>query len=492
MSESRAATVAGWWPWLGLPLAAAVLVTLGLSIDLLSGGDHWITGEAWFNVPGAVGFAIVAAGIWSTRPHPRGLGRLASLYTVVGLAAAAVLPAYGWARLDREGSLLAAWVSNWVWALGAAPLLALGLLLYPDGRLPGRAWWPAAAVGLLGTSSLVLAGALAPGPLDNHPAFTNPVGVGTPALWRVIGSGGFPLVMIAAVAGLLGLVLKFRRADRGGDVRGQIGGFALAGLLVVVAAVVPPSATTAQTTLALASGVALPAAVGHAVLRHRLLDQRQELATLHARVARLSESRREIVSEREEERAFLRRELHDGIGPSLAAIGLGLRQLEGDPEPQDTIRALADEVQRAVAEVRRICAGLRPAALNELGLAGALSESLAALDRFGPRVTIRIDPLGPLQPAIEVAAYRVVMEASTNAVRHARAQHVSVSVEQAAEGLVLRVEDDGHGLRPGLDRGVGIAAMRARVEELDGSFELTSDDTGTRVAAWLPVRGSDG
>ena len=148
MSTTRGATVAAWWPWLALPAVATGLVSAGLALGLTDPEGNWIKGEAWVNVPLAIGFSTVAAGIWSTRPHPVGVRRLAVLYTVVGLGAALVLPAHGWARSDVAGAGFAAWVSNWVWSLGAAPLLGIGLLLYPDGRLPGRRWWPAAAIGL--------------------------------------------------------------------------------------------------------------------------------------------------------------------------------------------------------------------------------------------------------------------------------------------------------------------------------------------------------
>ena len=156
MSISHGAAVAAWWPWLVLPAVATGLVSAGLVLAAVE--HHSIGAEAWVNVPLAVGFSTVAAGIWSTRPHTAGIRRLAVLYTVVGVASALVLPAHGWARADVPGADASAWLSNWVWALGAAPLLGLGLVLYPDGALPSRQWWPAPILGIAATATLACRG----------------------------------------------------------------------------------------------------------------------------------------------------------------------------------------------------------------------------------------------------------------------------------------------------------------------------------------------
>jgi signal transduction histidine kinase len=488
VSTTRAAAVAEWWPWLVLPAVATGLVSVGLTLGLTDPNGNWITGEAWVNIPLAIGFSTVAAGIWATRPHPVGVLRLGVLYTVTGLAAACVLPTFGLARLDIPGALAWAWVSNWVWTLGAAPLIGVGLVLYPDGRLPGRRWWPALALGIGGPAVMAIYMALTPGPLENHPEFDNPVGFGNRAVWEEVGGAGFLSLIAAAMVGLAALLVKYRRAPKGGDVRGQIRGFLIAAGLVVAVASLPTHEDATSTLLGVLFTAALPITVGVAVLRHRLLDQREGVEALQRKVGTLSESRRRLVDEREEERARLRRELHDGLGPSLAAIGLGLRQLEQHAEPDDeeSVRLMADEVQRAVAEVRRICDGLRPAALNELGLPGALAEAMEPLKRFGPSITLLVDKLPSLAPAVEVAAYRIVMEAATNAVRHANAQHIDVTVGYDG-GLVLQIGDDGTGLSAELRPGVGLRGMRERADEVGGWLTTTNGEAhGTRVRAWLP------
>jgi signal transduction histidine kinase len=484
----RAATVASWWPWLALPAVAASLITLGLSFDLTGDHERYITGETWFLVPASIGFTIVAAGIWSTRPHPPGVVRLGALYTLVGLSSAVAVPAYAWSHEHLAGTTAVAWFSSWVWALGPPPLMGLGILLYPDGNLPGRRWRAAAVLGVLAVVGIVLAGAFTPGPLDNQQSVVNPVGFGRKAFWHGVIGVSFPALLLATALGVASLVTRFVRAPRGGDVRGQIGGFVLAAIVLVVAASLPAGGGVTVTLLALTAGTALPATLGYAVLHRRLIDQRDEVVGLRRRVSSLSVSRRELVSEREDERAILRRELHDGLGPSLAAIGLGLRQLE-NAHDREAVHALADEVQRAVGEVRRISAGLGPAALDELGFATALRESLATLDRFGPVVRADVGPLAEVSRATQVAVLRIVMEAATNAVRHADATTVEVCVRQD-DGIALRVADDGRGIAVDAASGVGLTAMRTRAEELGGRLSVTSNGRGTTVEAWLPAESA--
>ena len=445
VSTSHGAAVAAWWPWLVLPAAATGLVSAGLVLAALE--HHSIGAEAWVNVPLAIGFSTVAAGMWSTRPHTIGIRRLAVLYTVVGVASSLVLPAHGWARAGVPGADAAAWLSNWVWALGAAPLLGLGLLLYPDGAVPSRRWWPAAILGVAAISTLAVAGALMPGSLEARPQMQNPFGLGETVVWEAISDVASALLLVAAALGLAALVVKFRRSEPESDVRGQIGGFCLAGGLVVVAASLPESDSAASTLLAITAGTILPVVVGMAVVRQRLLDQGSDLELLRGHLRRVSVSRRDIVTDREEERLRLRRELHDGLGPSLAAIGLGLRSLgpRASTDDADRVRALASEVERAVAEVRRICDGLRPAALNELGLNDALAAAVHPLQQVGPDIAVVVEDLPPLSPAVEVATYRIAMEATTNAVRHARAANIRVGIAYT-DGIAVTVADDGDGL----------------------------------------------
>ena len=200
----------------------------------------------------------------------------------------------------------------------------------------------------------------------------------------------------------------------------------------------------------------------------------------------LMRSRHELVSAREEERRRLRRDLHDGLGPSLATLALRLETAEDliatDPaQAAELVGGLADLARDEIAEVRRLVEGLRPPALDQLGLVSALRQraaqhELAAGD--GDVVwTVEADrDVEPLPAAVEVAAYRIVLEAVTNAVRHGGGRACTVTLRREDGHLRVRVQDDGQGLvvgspgwcRPVLDEGAGPGARRYVHHQLHG------------------------
>jgi signal transduction histidine kinase len=209
----------------------------------------------------------------------------------------------------------------------------------------------------------------------------------------------------------------------------------------------------------------------------------------------LSESRTRLVQAREEERRRLRRDLHDGVGPTLAGVALGLDLVAArmDEDPAAARSMLADlkgETAAAVDDVRRLVNDLRPPALDELGLVRALRQQTDRLALRSPGLQIRVDSdpvLPPLSAATEVAAYRIAVEAVTNSVRHAGAR--SCHVQVAADGaLRLEVVDDGSGIADGTPPGVGLAAMRERAAEVGGTCTVApAQGHGTRVLAVLPL-----
>jgi two-component system, NarL family, sensor kinase len=210
----------------------------------------------------------------------------------------------------------------------------------------------------------------------------------------------------------------------------------------------------------------------------------------------LDASRAGLVTAREEERRRIRRDLHDGLGPTLAGLTLGLdtarSRSAGQPELQDLLGKLKAETQRAVTDVRRIVYGLRPPALDELGLAGSLREEVGRLRLEAPALTVTLDAsdadLADLPAAVEVACYRIVTEALTNVARHAHATRCSVRI-RLDDGLAAEVSDDGVGLPEGWRTGVGIASMRERVTELGGELAIEpSLPHGTRITARLPAQ----
>lgn len=208
----------------------------------------------------------------------------------------------------------------------------------------------------------------------------------------------------------------------------------------------------------------------------------------------LQRSRERIVLAREEERRRLRRELHDGLGPTLAALALELdtaRELvDTDPRRVDaTLERAAARATETVGDVRRIVYDLRPPALDDLGLLAAIREQVDRLRAGGVQLSVCApDELAPLPAAVELAAYRIVSEALANVVRHSAAHACSVSIGCDGEMLTVEVSDDGCGVGPAVRSGVGLASMRERAAELSGTLEVEpAHGGGTRVTARLPV-----
>jgi two-component system NarL family sensor kinase len=203
--------------------------------------------------------------------------------------------------------------------------------------------------------------------------------------------------------------------------------------------------------------------------------------------AEVQHSREAIVTAREEERRRLRRELHDGLGSALAGIALTLQaaQNAGGPTGDGLVEGAREQTEAAVADVRRIVRGLRPPMLEDLGLAAALR---AHADRLAPLEVEIAVPAEPLPAAVELAVYRIVTEALTNAVRHAGARCCRVELRAGGDEAVLEVADDGAGLAPDATAGVGLRSMRERAAELGGRVELESaSGGGLMIRVLLPL-----
>jgi signal transduction histidine kinase len=153
------------------------------------------------------------------------------------------------------------------------------------------------------------------------------------------------------------------------------------------------------------------------------------------------------------------------------------------------LQELAGHTQAAIADIRRLVYALRPPALDDLGLVPALREQAANYSQHGLDLTIDApDQLPPLPAAVEVAAYRIVQEALTNVVRHARARACTVRLT-LNDALEVDVRDDGAGLPAGSRAGVGLTSMRERTSELGGTFQIEPvQGGGTRILARLPLR----
>ena len=213
----------------------------------------------------------------------------------------------------------------------------------------------------------------------------------------------------------------------------------------------------------------------------------------------LRRSRERVVTSREEERRQIRRELHDGLGPALAGISLGL-ETAGRVAERDAYAAarmlndLRGDAADCVDEVRRIVSDLHPPVLDDAGLLGALERQAELLtSRSDGRLEVSVDGdhIAELSSAVEVAAYRIATEAMTNTVRHAAASWCRVDLRHDG---VLRVviTDDGNGTPP-KTVGTGLASMRERAEELGGTCTATfRPGQGTKVVAVLPTAGMAG
>jgi len=208
----------------------------------------------------------------------------------------------------------------------------------------------------------------------------------------------------------------------------------------------------------------------------------------------LQHSRERLVTTREEERRRLRRDLHDGLGPTLASLVqlLDTARMLVARDPEAAVALLDDLKGRAkltITDIRRIVYALRPPALDELGLVSAISEHIGHYNQSdGLYVSIDTpDHLPPLPAAVEVAAYHIALEAVTNVTRHAHAQTCRVRLSLEG-GLCLEITDDGDGLPADFHAGVGLTSMRERAAELGGECRIEPVQTlGTRVWARLPL-----
>jgi signal transduction histidine kinase len=211
--------------------------------------------------------------------------------------------------------------------------------------------------------------------------------------------------------------------------------------------------------------------------------------------AALQRSRERLVLAREEERRRLRSDLHDGLGPELAGITMGLEATENllatDPAAvTEALASLRERARQAVGTVRSVVDGLRPPALDDLGLAESVRRRAAALRGAGaPGIEVIVEGDVELLPAaVEVAAYYIAVEGLTNAIRHGNATSIVVRIGIEAGHLAVTVRDDGSGVvHPIREGAYGLLSMRERAAELGGCLTIDSGPVGTVLTAALPV-----
>ncbi len=243
--------------------------------------------------------------------------------------------------------------------------------------------------------------------------------------------------------------------------------------------------------------------LGYVVTHLRSINrkQRRELVESHTaqvaaneKMARYAAAVEQLTVSRERNR--LARELHDTLAHSLSAIAVQLQAItslwEADPQKAQTILARAEKsADDGLVEARRALQALRAAPLEEFGLTIALRElAKSAAERADLEVEIGIpDLIVPLPSHIEQNIYRILQEALENVVRHARACHLTVQMEQTAEQLRFLVADDGHGFEPSRRaRRMGLRGMYERAELIGGALDVDSrPQHGTRISFALEL-----
>ncbi len=214
----------------------------------------------------------------------------------------------------------------------------------------------------------------------------------------------------------------------------------------------------------------------------------------------------QLVQAQEEERQRLAHELHDEVGQMLTSVKLNLAMLkDGLPEDSAELQELVSETRSLVDTtmdgVRRLASSLRPAALDDLGLIPALHAHVERLiERTGLEVTVDLDTGEQRLPkVIETGLYRIIQEATTNAIRHAEAERIELTLQLQDGRVYASVADDGRGFEPERrlqdawrEGHVGLLGIQERVANLNGDFAITSaPGAGTRIEVWLPYDRSE-
>ena len=436
-------------------LLFTVMPLLGASLYVPTGFANVLVFASLLLVPVSVAIGVL-------RYRLLGIDTVLRRGLVYGTFTGAVVLAYLLAAATVGAALDSRWLPGVVAAAGAAVGLAPArdrLQRAADRLVYGERRDPLRAVTLLGTR--VATG----GELDLLPG----------ALNSVVAAVHAPGAIVTAPDGR---VLTAIGADpAGGAVLPMMFGGRLVGELRVAARSPGEQYTAAESRLLAA--LALQVAV---VFRAVALTEALEA------------ERDRVVAATATERDRLRGDLHDGLGPSLSGVALGLQALSDSVEAGDRaasgalLERIRDEVGIAVTEVRSIIDGLRPTALDRLGLPDAIRRHASTVSATVP---VRVDAadLPTLPPTVENAAYRITTEALTNVARHARAQEVQVTLSATDSALELTVSDDGCGVGTAA-AGVGLTSMRRRAETLGGRLGLDSGPGGTTITATLPLEQS--
>lgn len=477
--------------------AAWVLLTASLGAALLpvtellgprSGAGAPVTAVLGSLAAAAI-FALFTLGVLLF-PDGRGHGRLGRALVPIAWIALALLAGGGAALLDAPGGAPPADEPGVVVALSLMGLAGLGLVVPLTVLAAVAATLRRRASSGDARRGLALVEAVA---WINAVAFLACAAISLLAeLPDWFGAVAEQTGVVFAVAAWVGIV-RFRLVDLRIVAARTLPYLIASALVVAVATAVAALMGTAATGWLGAGIGAVVAALVALSLRGQLqtlanlvvYGRRVDPATEHARRLEqaLHDSHRLLVTARDDERRRIRRDLHDGLGPTLAGIALGVesaeRHLDDPARARAELARLHDASREAVTEVRRIVYALRPPALDSLGLDGAVREQA---ERLGA-TSVEVADLPELPDTLEVGVYLVALEAMRNAATHARPGSFWVRLS-AATRLALEVHDDGPGLPAGYRPGVGIQSMRDRVAELGGTLDvIPRQPRGTLVRA---------
>jgi len=229
----------------------------------------------------------------------------------------------------------------------------------------------------------------------------------------------------------------------------------------------------------------------------------------------LQESREKLVLAREEERRQIRRNLHDELAPRLLSLGFNVAAAEQyiGKNPDTARQMLAElrgEIRSTVTDIRIMVHDMRPPALDEFGLLGAIQARIDQTLKVpegpvsaghSPKLAVRLlgpEQLPPLPAAVEVAAYRIIVESFVNVVKHAEATLCDITIDVRHRKLILQVEDDGIGvsrlIRPEPGGGIGLHSIQERAAELGGHCTIEPRNAGgTVIRAVIPfgIKGEE-
>jgi two-component system, NarL family, sensor histidine kinase UhpB len=328
-----------------------------------------------------------------------------------------------------------------------------------------------------------------------------------PLFYKILIANAF-IVLLGAIVGTLA-TMRFLRAEPGHSPAELVVPLALLGVLVtvlvnalIVRLALAPLYRLEETAAQVQAGNP-DARAPLSPIADRELDRLTR--TFNAMLDNLSAYRQRVrdvaahaLHAEEEERKRIARELHDETAQTLAALLIRIRLARGvqDAEARDALlEELRRDISGALEGIRRFARGLRPPALDELGLVPAIESHVRAVsETVGLPIRLEAEPIeDTLNPQAELALYRIVQEALSNAIKHAAATRAVVRISWNGRAVTAVVEDDGAGFDPAEvmtadGRGLGLYGMQERAAYLGGKVEIQSrPGDGTRVRATIPV-----